>query len=63
MPTMWFEHDKEFLLNNYLLKNRLNGVIPLNKQQIEAAANCLKEWKDLMILMDQSQEGKVLFMF
>lgn len=38
MPTMWFERDKEFLLKNYLLNKRLNGVIPLNKQLIVAAA-------------------------
>lgn len=40
---MWFEHDKEFVLKNYLLKNRLNGVIPLNKQLIEAAAKSVSK--------------------
>lgn len=40
---MWFERDKEFILKNYLLKKRLNGVIPRNKQMIEAAAKSVSK--------------------
>lgn len=40
---MWFERDKEFILKNYLLKKTLNGVIPRNKQMIEAAAKSVSK--------------------
>lgn len=55
---MWFERDKEFILKNYLLKMRLNGVIPRNKHDRGCSKKCLKEYKDLVIWI-----ARFLFMF